>query len=109
MDRPVPLSPVETAWRRVAAHLESERLRVSDEIRNYPRPIAGCDVQFNHALERRAGIVQDLARLHALAGAAPAGEDPLAFLKAFLDSSTSLGERAKQELTSDLDQGLAGP
>ena len=35
-------------------HLENERHRINEEIRNYPTPIAGCDAQFNY-LKRRAG------------------------------------------------------
>ena len=34
----------------------AELRRIADEIRSYPRPIAGCDAQFNHLLERRAEL-----------------------------------------------------
>ncbi|HTH38218.1 MAG TPA: hypothetical protein VL572_09635 [Pyrinomonadaceae bacterium] len=43
--------------------LESENRRINEEIRNYPTPIAGCDVQFNSLLEEQAKIVQELDRL----------------------------------------------
>ena len=33
-----------------------ELRRVTDEIRDYPRPVAGCDAQFNHLLERRGEL-----------------------------------------------------
>jgi len=43
--------------------LESEKRRINEEIRNYPTPIAGCDVQFNSLLEEQAKIGQELDRL----------------------------------------------
>ena len=33
-----------------------ELRRITEEISAYPRPIAGCDAQFNHLLERRAEL-----------------------------------------------------
>ena len=44
---------------RVASALEDLRLAQSAlvaEIKNYPTPIAGCDVQFNHLLEQKARV-----------------------------------------------------
>lgn len=41
----------------IAAELE----RVKAEIGAYPGPIAGCDAQFNHLLERRRALVAALA------------------------------------------------
>lgn len=45
------------------ALLECERREVAAEIRNYPGPIAGCDQQFNHLLERRAMLNREITRL----------------------------------------------
>ena len=36
--------------------------RVKREIGAYPRPIAGCDAQFNHLLERRAELEEAMRR-----------------------------------------------
>jgi len=33
-----------------------ELRHITDEIRAYPRPVAGCDAQFNHLLDRRAAL-----------------------------------------------------
>lgn len=41
----------------LAAELEA----IKAEIHSYPRPIAGCDAQFNHLLERRLELVQALS------------------------------------------------
>jgi chorismate mutase len=45
--------------------LELERLRLHDEIRDYPQPIPACDEHFNHLLEERARVARELARLRA--------------------------------------------
>ncbi len=54
------------SWRRVRDHLENLKKPIDAEIRNYPSPIAGCDAQFNHLIERRAEIAGELARLDAM-------------------------------------------
>jgi hypothetical protein len=43
--------------------LEKERALIVEEIRSYPRPIAGCDAQFNHLLERRDAVDRALTAL----------------------------------------------
>ena len=47
--------------------LENEKRRISDEITNYPTPIAGCDAQFNFLLEEQARVARELARLRSSA------------------------------------------
>ncbi|MEM7668799.1 MAG: hypothetical protein AAF317_06550 [Pseudomonadota bacterium] len=43
---------------------ETERMHVAElaavkaEIHAYPRPIAGCDAQFNHLLDRRSELLK---------------------------------------------------
>ncbi|MGF1447452.1 MAG: hypothetical protein ACFBRM_14815 [Pikeienuella sp.] len=39
-----------------------ELARVKAEIHAYPRPIAGCDAQFNHLLARRSELLSALAQ-----------------------------------------------
>src|SRR5438067_148059 len=53
---------VAALWSRIRDHLEYERRRIAQEIRAYPTPIAACDAQFNHLLEERATISQELQR-----------------------------------------------
>jgi hypothetical protein len=43
--------------------LEAERLRIQREITSYPMPIPACDAFFNHLLEQRALVCDELARL----------------------------------------------
>jgi hypothetical protein len=47
----------------VRQRLEAERLRVQREITAYPGPIPACDAYFNHLLEQRARVCDELARL----------------------------------------------
>ncbi|MEM1047516.1 MAG: hypothetical protein AAGL24_15260 [Pseudomonadota bacterium] len=39
------------------------RLAIESEIHNYPRPISGCDAQFNHLLADRKRTANALAAL----------------------------------------------
>ncbi len=48
---------------RECVRLQEEYDRINEEIKNYPRPIAACDLQFNYLLERRRTIAADLSRL----------------------------------------------
>ena len=43
--------------------MESLVESVSEQIENYPPPIPACDAQFNHLLELRQTLPQELARL----------------------------------------------
>ena len=45
------------------ALLEARRLALCDEIHDYPRPVAACDVDYNALLAERAEIIGALARL----------------------------------------------
>ena len=49
--------------RQAQAALKSARAALQDEINSYPRPIAGCDAQFNHLLEQRDKVASALALL----------------------------------------------
>jgi hypothetical protein len=51
-------------WSRIRDHLKSERRRIAREIREYPTPIAGCDAQFNHLLQERASVSEELRCVH---------------------------------------------
>ncbi len=51
----------------LAAHTElmvAQQL-LNDEIKSYPTPIAGCDVQFNHLLAERQKVSAALESLNA--------------------------------------------
>ena len=66
--------PVQAAWQRIRAHLESTRSLIASEISHYPAPRPACDADFNHMLEQRGRITDELNRLHAATGAPSAND-----------------------------------
>lgn len=52
-------------WEDVRDRLDARLRAVKEEIAAYPAPILGCDVQFNHLLEERAGLTRELGLLAA--------------------------------------------
>ena len=46
-------------------HLEAARTALDAEIHDYPRPIPGCDAQYNHLLAERRRIHEALSALAA--------------------------------------------
>jgi hypothetical protein len=61
-----------TEWEELRAALEALRRSVGEEIRVYPAPITACDAQFNHLLELRRLLPEELMRLEAAANDATA-------------------------------------
>ena len=88
-----------TTWDLVKACLDSEREQVHAEIRAYPTPIPRCDAQFNHLIESRERLFQELARLDA-ARSSTVADDGGARVEQFIDSSVCLDDDAKLRLKS---------
>lgn len=90
--------PVQAAWQRIRAHLENRRFRIQQEIVGYPSPIPACDAHFNHLLEERARISDEINRLSETAGKnAPPGE-AMRLLDEFVRASRYLDDAAKREI-----------
>ena len=53
-------------WQQVRNQLEQKKAAIYEEIANYPPPIPACDQQFNHLLEERTQILQELKKLEAV-------------------------------------------
>jgi len=68
-------------WAKLRRKLQSLTQEVGEEIRTYPAPIPACDAQFNHLLELRRLLPQELERLEA------AARDPAASPGDFIRSS----------------------
>jgi hypothetical protein len=79
-------------WDGIRRVLDEEKRALSAEIEAYPRPIAGCDAQFNHLLDRRRLLFEELARLEA------ARADGVTSVEGFLHGSACLDEAAKRAL-----------
>ena len=63
MNRQIQLPLIESARKKLEVQLEAERRRINEEIWNYPRPIAACDLQFNYLVEERARLTGELRRM----------------------------------------------
>mgnify|MGYP001344700473 CR=1 FL=1 len=83
----------------IRAALEAVRLRVCAEIGAHPRPVAGCDVDFNRLLEDRARLAQELARLDAL---------DRVELERFVADSPDLDAATRRGLRASLQRAFAG-
>jgi hypothetical protein len=85
---------IDSAWEAVSSHLENGIRHVREEIKDYPRPIPACDLQFNQLLEVRASISQELNRMRQeMLGC----DDPIQALHAFIQSSKHIdGEMMKR-------------
>jgi hypothetical protein len=99
---------VSTTWDMVKACLESERERLHAEIRAYPTPIPRCDAQFNHLIEQRDRLFQELSRLDAARSSA-AADDGAARVEEFIEASGCLDDDAKLRLKSALSEARVGP
>lgn len=82
----------DAGWDAITAQLLAARARVFKELREYPTPIAGCDVQFNRLLEQRDAIAAELAGWQALRNRAAQGGLQTGAVQAFVRGSTFLDE-----------------
>ncbi|HEY2893866.1 MAG TPA: hypothetical protein VGJ16_06630 [Pirellulales bacterium] len=46
--------------------LEAEKKRLYEELRNYPSPVAACDQQLAHLLEKQAQVSAELNQIRSL-------------------------------------------
>lgn len=93
---------MESLLEAIRQHLENERHRVNEEIRNYPPPIPACDAQFNYLLEEQVMIAQELDRLKALAREALTGEEHLQLISEFIASSNYINFELEQAIRSQM-------
>jgi hypothetical protein len=99
-DRNSLLEPAAAAelCRELKGLLDKKKQTIFEEIKHYPRPIAACDQQFNHLLEQRMTILQELSRLQELTDKQRLSFD---LLDEFMRTSGCLGEGStKLRLTS---------
>lgn len=89
-------------WGKIQAHLESEQHRIYVEIKNYPKPIPACDVQFNDLLEQRDGIAAEMDRLQQTMQAGRKSKDPNPLVAEFVNACQCLSHQVKQQLFQEL-------
>jgi hypothetical protein len=78
-------------WQSLRRTLEALATDVTAEIVAYPRPITACDAQFNHLLELRRLVPQEMQRLEA------AADDPGFTVEEFIRASPCAAEIAALE------------
>ncbi len=86
----------------IRKHIDVHRNQIYTQIRHYPAPIPACDVQYNHLLEQRAGITQELSRLNALSRGPQSILGLIDSLCEFIDDSSSIHGEVRQELHAAL-------
>jgi len=86
---------------RIEQALEARRARIDDDVKNYPRPITGCDVQFEYALEQQAGVRKELQRAAALRDAVEHVQFAQAVTE-FLSDSAFIEAAVAREITASL-------
>ena len=92
LDRTSGLALIDSVLETITEHLEDERHRVNEEIRNYPAPIPACDAQFNYLLEERVRIAQELAGLKALVRESLTEQAHVKYIEEFVSSGQPLLE-----------------
>ena len=99
-----PMSLAQSAWAKIGEHLENERQRIQNEIRNYPPPIPACDAHFNYLLEERVRIGEELNRMQVAAGESVTPGNSIRLIEEFIASSSYIDDAAKQEIWSWLNK-----
>ena len=92
-----------SVWTMIHQHLDKELRRVQNEIRGYPATIPACDAQFNYLLEERETLSSELARVREVMNEDGDCEDTRRSIDAFLNVSTYLGDSARREIRSLID------
>jgi hypothetical protein len=59
----VALDPVIAAWSELKSYLDRRSKELSEEVRNYPTPIARCDEQLTKLIEQRGRAINQLKLL----------------------------------------------
>ena len=98
---------VKLIWKEIRSYLEPQRAQVYAAIHSYPPPIPACDVQFNHLLEERSRLAQELSRLNTLAKQTLPWCEQVQLTDEFIQVSTCLNEEAKQKIRSSVHGALA--
>ncbi len=109
MSRPRPSSAVESIWAKIRVHLEGEKDRIFEAIKNYPPQITNCDEQFDYLLEERETITRELARMRELSAASLSHAERSKSIDEFMSTSRFVNDELKQEIRSALRHAISDP
>lgn len=99
------LNATEAVWQRIRQHLEAEKTRIFQEIRQYPPPIPACDVQFNSLLAERVNILQELGHVEAILKQPLTGKETIGLLDEFILKSSCVNGDLKRSIRQSLSIG----
>jgi hypothetical protein len=105
------LDPVVAAWSKLKIYFDRRSKELSEEVRNYPAPIARCDEQLTKLIEQRAGAINQLKLLLDAAPVRPGppGRRRLAALEAYLMLPRAFpDDEIETALRSRLREALSG-
>jgi hypothetical protein len=95
----------ESLWRDIGECLESQKVRIYEEIRYYPTPITACDQQFNYLLEEQAKIAGELARMRRTIDENSTRDDAIDVIDAFIQSCPCIDGELEQRVRARLADG----
>jgi hypothetical protein len=102
---------VVAAWSELKIYLDRRTKELSEEVRNYPTPIARCDEQLTKLIEQRSGAINQLKLLLEAAPtrSGPPGRRRLAALEAYLMRPRAFADdEIETALRSRLSAALSG-
>ena len=86
----------------IRGYLEDIKSQIYEELRQYPQPIAGCDLQYQHISEERDRISRELGRLDDVCRESFTRRDYIKAIDEFIRSSTYIQDEAEQKIRADL-------
>ncbi len=84
-----------TTLQEIKLQLEQRKEEIYNEIKAYPFPIPACDAQYNHLLELRNGVAQELKQVNALLAEYDPASDSMQLVESFIQSSMVLKNKVK--------------
>lgn len=86
----------------LSEELQRERERIYGEIHNYPPPIPACDAQFNHLIQQRSAVTQELRSVQNLSVSALDSTASRAALRQVIADSEILNTSVKERLLREV-------
>ena len=89
-------------WRSICADLENRRAAIHAEITAYPTPIPACDADFNHLLEERAKILDEMDIASTASRKREDSGQAAVAIEQFIARSKHISEKTRHNLEREL-------
>ena len=93
---------VRSMWRSICADLENRRAAIHAEITAYPMPIPACDADFNHLLEERAKILDEMDIASTASRKREDSGQAAVAIEQFIARSKHISEKTRHNLEREL-------